>query len=88
MSKIAQDPECKTQSEEQCNRKIPGNEESSVKSSLEIDDLKHKDLNSNRNVDQSCKKETLLNNGRGIDKNFEILESTLLDKFNSLMVYR
>ena len=35
-------------------------------------------------VDQSCKKQTLLKNGRGIDKNFEILESILLDKFNSL----
>ena len=35
-------------------------------------------------MDQSCKKQTLLKNGRGIDKNFEILESILLDKFNSL----
>ena len=57
---------------------IPGDEESSIKSSLAIDALKPKDLKSIEDVDQSCKKQTLLKNGRGIDKNFEI------DKFNSL----
>ena len=69
---IAQDTECKTKSEEQCNREIPGSEESSVKSTLVIDDLQSKDLKRIEDVDQSCKKQTLLKNGRGIDKNFEI----------------
>ena len=79
------DSECETQSEEQCNRKIPGNKESCIKSSLAIDDSKPKDLKSIEDVDQSCRKQTLLKNGRGIDKNFEILVSTLLNNFNSLM---
>ena len=84
VSKIALDSECETQSEEQCNRKIPGNKESCIKSSLAIDDSKPKDLESIEDVDQSFRKQTLLKNGRGIDKNFEILVSTLLNKFNSL----
>ena len=51
VSNIAQDSECETPSEEQCNREIPGNEESSVKSSLVIDDLKPKDLKRIEGVD-------------------------------------
>ena len=56
VSNIAQDSECETQSEEQCNREIPGNDESSAKSSLVIDDFKPTDLKSNEDEDQSCKK--------------------------------
>ena len=67
VSNIAQDSECETQSEEQCNREIPGSEESSVKSSLVIDDLQPKDLKRIEDVDQSCKKQTLLKNGRAFD---------------------
>ena len=78
------DSEYEIQSEEQCSREIPSNKESCIKSSLAIDDSKPKDLESIEDVDQSFRKQTLLKNGRGIDKNFEILVSTLLNKFNSL----
>ena len=84
MSKILEDPEYEKKSKEQCNREIPGDDESSVKSSFVIDDLKSKDLKSNEDVKQSCKEQTLMKSGCGIDKNFEIFESTLLDRFNSL----
>ena len=56
MSKIRKGPECETQSEEQSNREIPGKEKSSVKSSSVIDGLQPKDLKSNEDGDQSCKK--------------------------------
>ena len=54
VSNIALNSECETQSEEQYNREISGNKESSIKSSLAIDDLKPNDLKSIEDVDQSC----------------------------------
>ena len=45
--------------------------------------LKPAYLESNEDVDQSCDKQSLIN-GHVIDKSFEILKQTILDKFSSL----